>query len=373
MHKFFADWYREIDPNPDADKLKLMWNATVALAKEELSKDQRLAMVRLALTENADTEEIEAHMTAHFKKHDPSFPARNNRHALKVLSAISLIYCVEEEIGEWYLVALAAICGSWQKDYEFDVQVDLLRAAKQQVVNMAVAERKSALRPGPTLRTAETNEAIKSLKDITFEPVGVNRADLAQSNLETFKDTLMPVLDTLSAALKGVASLPSKQQRVQEVLTEENNVLWWVFAEYSRDLDKSSADVHKDAWTLHAASELVELTTMLPAHNNMRAVLSKSLLLRDKSKENVALDACINACERGWRQVLVDKPSVANFEIFVPVLTAVKVSLQLDESGDWTPIFAKATGLTATAQVSRLDLAWQTYQELLLARVYHDE
>ena len=105
----------------------------------------------------------------------------------------------------------------------------------------------------------------------------------------------------------------------------------------------------------------------------MKAVLYKSLHLRDKSKRNVALSACINTCERDWRQKLLDTSLATGVETFAPVLTAIGASLQLDENEDWTRIFTKATGLSATAQVSRLELAWQTYQELLLIQTYRDE
>jgi hypothetical protein len=372
MYDEFADWIREIDASPTAEKLQTLWDIIETLGNRTWKSQEILDLVRFALALPGDTRPIESTLTTQIREQDPTFSVKNNQHALRTVASTALIYLLREKNKLWILAALAATCGSWQRELNVDVQESLVRTAARMATERAAQQREGAIGNTPNFSLNAVNKALTDFKGIQFEPVSPNQAQLAQQNMQRLSAGLLTVIQEVQKVLNAANKIYAQQHQALLALSEESDMLWWVFSEYSRGLGKPTLEIGKEAWNLQAAWELAELTYMLPAPESVKAVLSKSLILRDKKGNKTALTLSLAGCNREWRQRVRDAVPADELGNITPVLQALDASLRVSEGEDWQAIYRTAVGLDAGTQVARLDLAWQLYQELLLARAYQD-
>ena len=369
MHDYFADWYREIDANPSPEKLELAWGAVESVAERAYERSSLLDLVELAFSKNAP-EQIKETISKNIKEADSTFPMRDNEHALQVLAAASLIQRIKARGDDWLLAALATSNRSWTADIVTGVQDDLVTTSKNVLAEEAVAEREAALqREMPSTR--ELSTAIEDLKSLEFDNVVTSQAQIAQQNLDKLYEGLCAVLEIIPNNITAHARF-SDQQPALRVLKEENNVLWWVFSEFSSEMDLPISEINKDAWNIYAAVELADRTTLLPAPDSMKAVLDKALFQRDKVRKQTSLEACVNACDTDWIEKFIKRLPAVLPERMAPIITALSSKRDGATGSNWSSVIKQRVDLDPTDKVSRRVLAWQLYQECLLMRVYQD-
>jgi hypothetical protein len=272
-----------------------------------------------------------------FQAADPAFRTRENNHELSVLAGAKLIHIIGGPNAA--LADMAAL--------------SLVSAAA------------SNTRPGPSVKDIP-EIAVGYLSDRSSGRASAGEADIREAG--TRKD-LYQALTSLGSPYDGLATEVQQLRRQLGIVTEESNILWWLFSEFSRDEEKRWTEFSVPAATLMAGKELADLTVVLPGPIAAFAFLDRVIkCAKPKPPASVLIADAINAVSIEWRRRYSSHNCPPELEVLLPIGHAVKVSLTAPENGEWLPAFTQTTGIPSDAKVSPHVLAHQVYVESLLCR-----
>jgi hypothetical protein len=148
---------------------------------------------------------------------------------------------------------------------------------------------------------------------------------------------------------------------------EESDVLWWLFAEQSRDLRTPLIELKASA-PLIAAKEMADLTRTLPGPYAARAFLDKAVRGAQLKVPTVSLAEAVGACPAEWRQGAAGRPDIDPVEDLCPTCFALRKAVEAEGKKTWHQVFHTVTGLEATHKMDAVDLAQQAYEEWLAVK-----
>src|SRR5208337_882121 len=190
-----------------------------------------------------------------FKSADEKFPMSDNDPEIRVLAGASLVAKFESSDGLGEAAALLLCCGSFSGKRVAIVE-DVVHVAREYL-----SGRSATLRRSPQIEPAKLVNVKTQLDKQTAK---VRKAFKDASPLPDISDILGNAFDSLAdflAALTRRAEIAEQQQAMRQ---EESDVLWWLFAERSRDLSTPLSSLKWPAVTLVAAKEMADLTLAIP-------------------------------------------------------------------------------------------------------------
>ncbi len=363
MHKDFADWYRVASIEPSAELLEKRWQA-IERVVSSLALRQVLGLARLfnglGIT---DAQFVEQYRLA-FKEFDSTFAMRENDLELRVLAGATIVCILETAEGPLGDAAALATVSSDYRGLRPRWQLSELT----QRARTYLSQRSIKLRTGLTAESVTPPKVgIKKLMEALEAAVQTNQATQVGNAVKG-------VLEALAGGLKDLgtsaAEVTRKQAEALRVQREEANILWWLFAEYSRDLERPMKDLPLPAVCVVAAKELSDLTEVVPGPVAAIGVLDKTLRTAEPGlRESTTLQEAVNSATRDWRTAWASKAEAVRLDNLCPVILAIRKSLETDGPEDWLPAFAKTSGIDVRGAIKPLELAFQAYEESLLARL----
>lgn len=365
MYRDFADWYRIAHIEPDGTTLEKRWQA-IETFSESADVTSVLELLRLFYARPlVNTNFLETYRKP-FKDVDVAFPMRNNDLELQILAGATLLQRWESqkepiELGD--AAALGMVCTGYRQFRQGVLVSEMVNRAREYLSGRSESLRDLGDVPEVAAAKLKTKESLEKFQNAS-----------ANSQVAQLSAPLNEVVEQLASAIRVLATSTTKAVEhltlSQRLRREESNILWWLFGEYSRDCNKRMVDLGFPAVCLIAAKELADLTVILPGPLATPAFLDKILhIVKPKASGSTTLQKAVNAAPREWREQWMKKTDTRNIEDFCPVLFAIQKSLETDGPDDWVPAFEKATGLKASESIPSLDLACQTYEENLFARV----
>jgi hypothetical protein len=335
MHKGFAEWYRAAGIPPNGDILPKRW---AAIEKYEAGRDEIVSLARLFYRLGKPSEEFEHAFRTAFQTADPAFQMRDNDQELLVLAGAELINIIDRSSIELAdLAALSLVCAAAQN----------LRGAA----------------------------AIPDIPEIAARYLGkraIERARKGQGDSDSASSSRKTLFDGLTAAGAPLNGLPAELERLQRelaVVSEESNMLWWLFSEYSHDLEQPWARSTVPAAALVAGKELAELTRVLPGPVAATAFLDRVIrFAKAKPPITILVVEAINDVTVEWRRAYAERNCPVELQDLVPISHGVKISLTAPEDDAWFIAFKTGTGISADSKVVPHILAYQMFLEGLLCR-----
>jgi hypothetical protein len=343
MHDHLADWYRTAGIGVDGETLPKRGEAIEAFSPDRADIPP---LARLFYSLGGDNTECLATFRAKLKENDATFAMAGNDREIAVLAGAELVDVIErsQEPQLADLAALALVCPSAHNLRASPAVPDIPERAKAYLGKRA------------TERTASgdaSDAAPGTAEGITF---------LKQQGPHWPK-----VGETIERLTKECNSL----RTVVPLLSEECNMLWWLFGDWSRDLKKRWRDVPRSAVPLIAGKEACDLTQVMPGHPCVLAFLDKVVRSAyPKVPATVALKDSVNALPQEWRAAFAGTRKIHELEALAPVAQAVNFSLKAAGADAWPPFFQQATGVATNAGLAPTALAYQVYQEALLFRAW---
>lgn len=155
------------------------------------------------------------------------------------------------------------------------------------------------------------------------------------------------------------------------IVTEEVNILWWVFGETSRDLEQRWGRLPAEEVCLVSAKELADLTKVIPGPVAARAFLDRAIRSgRDSAKSSVSIADVVTKTPKGWREAHYKRPLPNELKGVLPMYEAVKYSVDAGDDDGWRSIFKSSTGVSAGADSEPDRLAYQVFLEHLTVRCF---
>jgi GTPase-associated system-like protein len=381
VHRYFADWYRMAAIEPHGDLLQKRWEAIEGVVYAAEVPDT-LELVRVFYGSPRKTSRFVERYRDAFKACDLTFPMRDNDAELRVLAGATLVALLHARGGVLAdVAALAIVSGDCRGLRPGDRAPDMLQEARRHL-----AARSADLRAP---RTVKPPSAPKLDVDALLEPLRT-AAQARQTRDPGFEGMLEPLhapgpakpgpsLEIVSDAIRAIAAAVSdvagaasrsaeEQGRRLQLYQEQNNILWWLVGEHSRDLGRRMGSLPLPGACLVAGKELADLTEGTPGPLAAAGVLDRMLrAVEPDLRASTTIQEAVNGTPPEWRESwAADVAAVEGIEDLCPVIASVRRSLDSHGPDDWAPAIRKLTGIDVAGGVSPLDVAFQTYEERLL-------
>jgi hypothetical protein len=301
MDDRFADWYRLATPGLDAslspDLLERRWTGIEA-ACADLAPGEEFGLVRLFLRPPHAAGPYAAKFRSAFKKADPGFLTQGNDLEVAVLAGAAILHRMSQSPwGSGDRAGLAVLCVAGVPAANAPAWAGPMISE----VDGRYSERCVKVRGPATVTPGQF--AVKELQ-ADFEAFAQAFPANDWSRVQTagtkaFTSLVQGLSRYAAATTKALQALEYEQQLRQE----ETAILWWMTAEYSRDLDRRLADVKLPAAALVAGKELADLVS-LPGPLPARSFLDRALAscgARGAHQKPAELKAAVNALPEDWR------------------------------------------------------------------------
>lgn len=358
MHPDFADWYSIASINPNDVDLKARWAGVETLVSTSTTTTL-LETTRLFFGLPLKDAAFLGRFRAPFKTEDEKFSMLDGNVELRVLAGATLIAELDDtDLSD--SAALLLTCTSFRDQRGAPVG-DIVRLGREFVFNAAAKLRE--------------REAVAPPNSDDIGTKLTNAVNAARSALKTAADpaTTAPIggaLDELAKAIVSLTEWAHDMREEREMRREESDVLWWLFAEQSRDLKIPYAKLSLPAAALVAAKEMSDLTrTTLPPFA-AAGFLDKAIgsAKGGKKGDQITLADAVDACPAPWRKEASERREIDAIADLCPVMFALRKAVEAGGKKTWVEVFSNVTGLKATTPIAPRELAQQAYEEWLLAR-----
>jgi hypothetical protein len=355
MHQDFADWYRRVHIEPKEEDLGKRWEAIEAFHEKAKPSDLCDA-TRVFFGLPPKSEDFLQKYRDVFKATDSAFPMRDNDAEIRVLAGATLANHFTESDKWASLAALALVCGSCEGNRKAPVPeiVELARRdLRKRSSCLRAAKKKTAL------PASDLSDKVANLKTTIAN---------AGANTQAIQGPLMDVLQPLIKGVASVAAWAREVERMEELHREESDILWWLFGEYSRDLNVPFSELKAPSGCLIGAKEIADLTRVLPGPFGTEAYLHKMLsLAHPELTSTVLLSDAVLGCSVEWQKQFAALAGLDYAADLCPAHLAAQKSVEAGgKKTAWHAPFQTASGLKATMKMKPLDMALQAYRERLL-------
>lgn len=362
MHIHFPDWYREANINPTSELVKVRGKG-INKVISSITPKHTLELVRLLFSLQLHEEKFHETFCEKFRSVDSTFPMRNNEQELTILAGTTIAEIIAKQSELANLVALATICASFLPHSSEPPIGDILSETKKYLLIKSTELRGDIKQFSSNLPDFKINDTINKLKtDFEANP------NLPPDQLrEPLINCLLKINDGVVRLTKVLNEANNNMDKTFALLSEETNILWWVFGEFSHDLDKRIADVPLPAACLVAGKELADLVKAIPGPLAANAFLDKMIQHgRSELTGTISLKDAINQSPREWRENWMKNSIVDLTKSLCPIHYAVKTSLSTEGDTSWGSAYKKVIGITFSHKTNPLDFALQVYHESLL-------
>lgn len=351
MHKDFADWYRGVSLEPQADVLEKRWAAVEKLIPT-VDKARGLDLARLFLGLQPKAADFTTWFTDAFKAEDAAFPMKGNAAELRVLAGAVCIGGIDGEDSDLDVsitVALALVAGSYMGKRRGLALKDVLTAAQQFLVRRSSMSRSKL---GDD-QVSSLRKAIKAAKQMCK---GANTLGYMEQQFGSFADEVGGSIEALAEA--------------NIVLQEETNILWWLLGGHSHDLRKPFGSIDAGCVAIIAPKELADRVLVLPGPGSVQAFLAQALQQSDKPRE-LSLAEAIEKTPKAWRQThFGDNGRLDLILDLCPSLLMMRKSLEGSKRDQWSSQAAKSAAIPIKDKLSPVELSLQMFKENLLLRAF---
>jgi GTPase-associated system helical domain len=347
----FADRYAQAGLQPTPETIAAR-QASAARVRENVNKEQLLDLVSAYYGLKPDL----IWFRDEFRKEDSTFSLIANERESIVLAAIILAGKVANSDP---VSILGIIAGSAQGKRAPTEATWLLDEARSAMLQHAATAR-APLTVGTEIRSSTAPKIGDKIGD-EIKAAPSDLSALAQV-LGKVRDEGQEVARSLALQVSDALVALTANARHQR---EESQILWWLFGEHSRSLNKPFSAFRPAQAALIGGIELGELTTASKLGPVAApAVLERVLRVakKDNKAQRVALMAAVDGLGAGLAEL---KPLSPKRPGICPVLAAIGKAREIG-SGAWGNAFQKATGLEPAIEFEPIELALQIYQEHLL-------
>ena len=397
MHPQFAEWYRPLMLQADDKFLKSRWELVENTAKE-LSSSTALDLVRLSFGLPVQDDAAIATLKQQLKSENLSYVRATAHLELALIGDCVLLEALKQSsqklLRSHVLLASALCCQQGiRKTLSRSVPKELFVASRALLDRLSVQWRRTARisakpetrSPFPSAQTAPrlSPEQIiiagyDNYRNIQQQQITIpNLAEInqgfqqllarQQAGISWVEDAFKTLADSSLQHQKAVATAMDSPR-------EENDVQWYLFGETSRDLHRPFASFKIAELVPIAASELADLTRVVPGLYAALAYLDRVLTQarpREEAESMVSVAAIVRAVQPLWKEESVSLSGVDGVQDLTPVLCAL--SYATAGKDDWLTMVPELCRVPVETELPARELAYQLYQEILFSRLAREQ
>jgi hypothetical protein len=207
-------------------------------------------------------------------------------------------------------------------------------------------------------------------------PEVTNVVETQKSHSDSVINMITNLQKDLNATNTDFNSIQNSLKSIKQnfvALSEESNVLWWLFGSYSTTLKKSFNKLTAELLSIIIAFELNNLTKSLPGMGGVEGIIHRALSsVEYESGSMHTIDVIIDSIkgyEDNVKILLPDDHSEIQF--FTPFLFGIKC--HSEHAGiEWKTVYKKHVDLDLETKVVYDNFSFQLYKELAFINVYEN-
>jgi hypothetical protein len=302
----------------------------------------------------------------HVKKGDDNF-AIQNENLTQTIAGCAIAQKMEDETSYISDIIAAGL-----------LTTEILPSAKSLIPELRNRAIQFWIKESEIRRQVDTEfmDGTKNLKSLT--KVELPAVNLELSSMKAHSDAILKVMNSLQKDINATdASLLSFSNSLNTIkanfkcLSEETNILWWLFGAYSSTLKKPFKRVSAELLTIVIALELAELTLLLPSLGNVDSIIARALAsVEFEVGSTTLIEAIIDSIvgnEVQIKQYLPKAPSMLSY--FTPLIYAIYCRTEYS-GAEWKAVYAKHSELNVSSKMSFENFASQLYKEIMLVKLF---
>lgn len=218
------------------------------------------------------------------------------------------------------------------------------------------------------LRENEDNEYTKSKFRKSLQAMLKENPSLATGNLN---EEVSEQLESLKKNIINIFSNFEKMQKINNLKSEDSEVLWWMIGEWSYDLNKSFKEIDDKFIPILIGKEMADKVNVLPGPFAAKAVVNK--ILSNYKDKQLYIYNYAEKIEKVWLEKFVEKYYTEGMAEFMPILKYFKKIIEIDEEDKSDNQIEKICPvIIKKVEISNKDIAYSVYLECLLSKAYKE-
>lgn len=317
LEKLFINSYKRVCISPSEEQISSRLEG-INTAKEAYADDGKIAELikiyfKLVLSKDKKDEFVEF-----FYSLDRTFDEQNDEE-ICVLAG-----CV--------LAAILQEYGDLSAAYSIKVLENFFESPIKEISNVA-----------NEVIIEQTKES-KSLSKFTLDNLknGLEKEIIEEGSFSsTAPDKMAESLKKIRTNFSKIVDYANSLQKENCKCREQIRVLSWIVGEWSDLLKKPLCDVKDVEGAMVLGVELADLVDA-PGPLAAEAFLFRMITKCEKSVEEITLTDLIDNQTEEIRRTIIEKYEEDFIEINLPILSALNISLTVDEKREWLPAYKKA-------------------------------
>jgi hypothetical protein len=359
----FTDWYNAgIKKEATAEELKPKRQAIDKILLEK-SKDLWVDIANVYFGFYNENEEGFQRVAKYFKDVDDFFPLKNVN-LLRVLSGCLIAEKIEKN-DAWAsdILALSVIINPEKGD---GIIQDLLtRAQKFYIKESEKKHDHEIIKNDIVLKTSLAKPVMPTMADHTGIVEFVKQLNAYLTGTTKDVSLLLTTVNSLITAHND------EIKKTYDALSEETNILWWLFGGYADTIDKPFSALSVELLSVLTAIELQTLTTILPGAGKITSIITKALTNTGTSlSEKSTIEQFIVSTSEYQKEIekaLIEQPTALSS--IIPISTALKSYYQYS-ANEWKASLSGIPGIDLAKVLEPVKFTEQLYRELMLLRIY---
>ncbi len=369
MHNYFAAWLRGVNVLLTDDVAKSRWAAVKSLVEWVKEPEKALHLAASAVAVASVNADWRKEISQALQNGDASFPMMDNDAELQVLAASAVAQLFEDEGAFADIAALGVATGTFG-DREPEPTPHLASLAREYLRCRSLSVQVYVeARQGASFTASQVRELAKLSKDVTDALVeDKDRGSVSPETIAPLNIAMSKLAGYIARVANAELSASNRMIESQAMLSEENNILWWLISGYSRELEKPRAQATTGELVLPSARELATLIArgVPPAASSeyLRHTLSSA---KGKASRQLTVIEAMGSTTPEWRILATSAELPEGTDRLFPLSTGLRIGREGPDEDSWNRALSDGTGLSADFASPPEEIGAQFLNELLLA------
>ena len=366
MHDHFAAWLRGVNVHLTNDVAKSRWVAVESLVGSVTESEKALRLAASAVAVASVDSEWRQQISRALQQGDASFPMIGNDAELQVLAASAVVQLFDEEGVVADVAALGVATGTFG-NREPEAAPDLAVLAREYLRRRALSVRvrvetrhRSSFTGGHASHLAKlSNNVSKALAE---------EGSVSPQTVEVLNEAVSKLKDYLTELASAEFSASNRMIEGQTVLSEENDILWWLINGYSRELEKPRAQASTAELVLSSARELASLIAReVPPAASIEYLRHTLLSARDEAPTKLEIMEAMGATDIDWRAIVSSVGLPEGTDRLFPLHAGLHIGCDDPDVDGWSRAFSEQTGISSNFAASPEEIGVHFLNEISLA------
>ena len=369
MHDYFAAWLKGVNVQLTDDVVRSRWVAVEALVQWVTESEKALRLAASAVAVASVSSEWRQEISRALQQGDASFPMMGNNAELQVLAASAVAQLFDDE-GAFADIAAFGVATGTFGDREPEAIPRLASLAREHLRRRALSVQvRVEARQKASFTASQARYLSKLSKDVTGALTeDKNQGSVSPETVEPLNIAMSKLTDHVARVAEAEFSASKRMIESQTMLSEENNIMWWLINGYSRELEKPRAQASPAELVLPSARELASLITreVPPAASSeyLRHTLSSA---KGETPTQLTVMEAMGATAPEWRILATSVELPEGADRLFPVHAGLHIGRDAPDEDDWNQALSERTGLSSDFAATPEEIGVHFLNELSLA------